>query len=405
MGGALTHCFGVRGGIPASHEGPHQIIGSVRVRMPGSVYAQVFYPGAETGAEGEERWPRHRYERKEAIAGLSYFLKQPKFLLANIVKMRHPYVLNAAVAGADAQGKLPVVFFSHGLAGNSSMYGNLCSDVASHGYVVVAFEHEDGSGSYALPEGSTEPLRFKAPPDDFEYTRDGVIEFRRPFIEKRTEEVRAALGFLERLGSGDADASEVKVYGGSDPARVAEVLGAADLSRLWLTGHSFGAAAVATLCAEAGMAAKIRGAVLLDLWAFPVRRDIESNGLPVPTLSVLSQEFVDGTETHITAALLEHTQPAHHSFYVPGTMHQQFSDMPFLLSKRLGKKGGSIGETPKELSQTAFITAFAGFLQQTSGDADAEHQGDWAAAAVKNTMLEFFTGPARDSAPSAASLS
>jgi predicted dienelactone hydrolase len=43
----------------------------------------------------------------------------------------------------------PVVLFSHGLAGNAETYTKRCMDLASHGYVVIAFEHEDGSGAFA----------------------------------------------------------------------------------------------------------------------------------------------------------------------------------------------------------------------------------------------------------------
>ena len=45
--------------------------------------------------------------------------------------------------------KLPTVIFSHGLGGNCDNYSQLCGDIASHGYIVIAMEHEDGSGSYA----------------------------------------------------------------------------------------------------------------------------------------------------------------------------------------------------------------------------------------------------------------
>ena len=40
----------------------------------------------------------------------------------------------------------PVVFFSHGLAGSRLSYSQYCGELASHGVVVVALEHRDGSG-------------------------------------------------------------------------------------------------------------------------------------------------------------------------------------------------------------------------------------------------------------------
>ena len=44
----------------------------------------------------------------------------------------------------------PVVVFSHGLSGHFFAYSGICSDLASHGYVVAAVEHKDGSALLAL---------------------------------------------------------------------------------------------------------------------------------------------------------------------------------------------------------------------------------------------------------------
>jgi platelet-activating factor acetylhydrolase len=43
-------------------------------------------------------------------------------------------------------GKLPLVVFTHGMAGMSQSYAHYLGSIASHGYVVAAVEHRDGSG-------------------------------------------------------------------------------------------------------------------------------------------------------------------------------------------------------------------------------------------------------------------
>ena len=43
---------------------------------------------------------------------------------------------------AAEDGKWPLVLFSHGLGGCEEMYSQLCSFIASYGYIVVAVEHE-----------------------------------------------------------------------------------------------------------------------------------------------------------------------------------------------------------------------------------------------------------------------
>lgn len=47
---------------------------------------------------------------------------------------------------AEKDGNLPCVVFTHGMAGMSQSYSNYLGSIASHGYVVAAVEHRDGSG-------------------------------------------------------------------------------------------------------------------------------------------------------------------------------------------------------------------------------------------------------------------
>ena len=39
---------------------------------------------------------------------------------------------------------LPVIMFSHGVAGMRTTYSAVCCDLASHGYLVAAVEHRCG---------------------------------------------------------------------------------------------------------------------------------------------------------------------------------------------------------------------------------------------------------------------
>lgn len=57
--------------------------------------------------------------------------------------------------------KFPVMVFSHGLGGMRTTYSYICADIASHGWVVAAVEHRDGSASIALTNSG--PVTYEHP--------------------------------------------------------------------------------------------------------------------------------------------------------------------------------------------------------------------------------------------------
>jgi len=84
------------------------------------------------------------------------------------------------------------------------MYTQLCMHLASLGYVVVALEHEDGSGAYAeaapelaadhgegvfdLPAHGAAPVYFSRPiPQKPCYTPEEILQFRGPHLAHRLE--------------------------------------------------------------------------------------------------------------------------------------------------------------------------------------------------------------------------
>eukprot|EP00960_Hanusia_phi_P062954 765309-Hanusia_phi.AAC.9 len=57
--------------------------------------------------------------------------------------------------------KFVPIIYSHGLGGNRSCYSSVCIDLASHGFVVFALEHSDGSASLnVLPDKTVTEYKF-----------------------------------------------------------------------------------------------------------------------------------------------------------------------------------------------------------------------------------------------------
>lgn len=75
-----------------------------------------------------------------------------------ILELRDGRVKNkAGLRLKTGMGKLPAVVFTHGMAGMSQSYSHYLGSIASHGYVVAAVEHRDGSGPGTIvhkPDGS-----------------------------------------------------------------------------------------------------------------------------------------------------------------------------------------------------------------------------------------------------------
>lgn len=104
----------------------------------------------------------------------------------------------------ERHDKSPVVFFSHGLAGNSVTYQYLGKHLASHGYTVVAPKHE-GSDTTAVLK--------KTP----------IFSFTQEELQHRAADLRFVLDRLEEGNLPD------------------DVMDNIDLNHKALAGHSFGA--------------------------------------------------------------------------------------------------------------------------------------------------------------------
>ena len=261
---------------------------------------------------------------------------------------------------------MPVVIFSHGLAGTRNMYAALCTSLASQGFLVAALEHRDGSASCASKIDDVGGVKH----EPYVHT-DGNFAWRLEQIGKRVAELDAAVAALSN------DAPPRNAFPGSRLDVGTAFRGLVDASRLVAIGHSFGGATVvAAMATERPGATKtrVRTSVLLDPWTAPFgpcgAEDAThplraAAAAKVPTLVVNSHGWgADLTPmySHATAPWVEAE--------VEGTKHQDFSDlgirMPTVAAK-IGMKGSVDAARFFDL-KLGLIDAFLESAERTDAD-------------------------------------
>jgi len=159
--------------------------------------------------------------------------------------------LNHGAPLARLPTRLPVIIFSHGLGGNRSVYSIICSELASHGYVVLAIEHADGTASCCKLAGGKGWRFYRGLGGD-----EGQVEKTR----HRILEMKTAVKILRTLHKGE-NIQGLKLSSLDNPAGF--LAGALDLRCLAAVGHSYGGATTAALVSEDPL---FRCGVCLDPW-------------------------------------------------------------------------------------------------------------------------------------------
>ena len=132
--------------------GPYSHVGVHQVRVAGGCRAKIFYPAS---SDGEKPAPYCTDGRatSDGMAGLVGFRQVGlSFLLAHLADAPSGCTLDAPPVG-DA---CPRLIYSHGFGGNMDMASYFMRQLASHGIVVVALEHTDGTASRTVAADGAE---------------------------------------------------------------------------------------------------------------------------------------------------------------------------------------------------------------------------------------------------------
>ncbi|XP_060522392.1 platelet-activating factor acetylhydrolase-like isoform X2 [Cylas formicarius] len=227
--------------------------------------------------------------------------------------------------------KLKCVIMSHGLGANRFFYSNICCELASRGFLVVALEHKDQSACYTYYfQNASDAENDRKINLEFRY-----IKFGRDHYEKRNEQLKvraaefcAVLDYLIGLQRGEAPRNIMR--NAPDVASADVILedfaGHLDLDSVTVMGHSFGAA---TALYALSIRKEFKQGILLDPWMFPVKGERLEEKVRQPLLFVNTQTFHIGSNVDAMAKML--TNADSEIYTIRHTTHESQTDSVLLI--------------------------------------------------------------------------
>lgn len=304
-------------------------------------FLRLYYPSVLKDAyESSQSWanwvPHEKY-----FEGYTIVLGMMPFIAKRLVSWAFSDVYTPVVCDAmpaKEEQQFPVIVFSHGLTGCRTSYSAVCSELSSHGFVVAAIEHRDGSAcmSYHLnkdeEKGYTEEwIPYK--PMVFEKED---MSLRQTQLQHRVGECQKTLDLLHALNHGAA--IENLIHSTMD---LLNFKGLMDLNKPILSGHSFGSA---TTLRTLAVDKRFKMGVAMDAWMWPLKDELELPAqIDQPLLFINMEAFQNASNLKAMKRFtLETDHPTERRVVtLKGSVHKNQVDLPLMLSPILRRIAGA----------------------------------------------------------------
>ena len=308
---------------------------------PREILVQVWYP-----AQDVEQYPLAPWMEDPLISarGVSQIFELPDFTFDHLVyattnSYKAPPVLDMGQA-------FPVILFSHGYQGFRAQNTFQTQELASYGYIVAAVEHTYGSIVTVFPDGRIA-----------EHNEDTILEgdLFEPSFEALAAQWADDLAFaLDRLTDMNAAPGDL-------------LNGKLDLGKVASLGHSTGGGAALQFCYED---ARCLTAFGMDPALAALADDMIASGYTKPFLAVFSEAWANGPDHSVVKDLYANARSDYSSYYIEGTPHFDFSDLPAAtpLAHFLGLKGPIEGDRVLEIINKITIAYFDQHLNGRAPD-------------------------------------
>jgi platelet-activating factor acetylhydrolase len=264
-------------------------------------------------------------------------------------------------------GTLPCMVFTHGMAGMSQSYAHYLGSIASHGYVVAAVEHRDGSGPGTIIHHAdgTEKKVWHMKLEDLSSSPPMTdLDLKAAQLNFREAEIVETIKLFQQLNAGDAPIVNLKPD--SPRNSLPGFKNRLNLSAITVGGHSYGATGAMQALASAGTKSMpINGGIALDpgKGSGPLNKDID-----VPILVMQSGEWTEkqvdfygqGWHFNVVKRIIESVETGWF-MTLAGTAHPSCTDAPLIVPWIMRLVTGTTLNSKVALHE--YIDASVAFLQ------------------------------------------
>ena len=283
---------------------------------------QIWYPGINQENSKKLPFLDHLEVRAKTIAAAGSF---PSFLAMHLDLIKTNSVYN--LPPEPSAGPMPVLIISHGITGMRQLHTSLAEKFASNGFAVFALDHTYDANISVFPDGSIADYRSEITGDP------DSVNIRKRQINTRVADIRFIVDELERIQSG---------------ALRHPLNGYLDLSRIGITGHSFGGSTAALV---ADNDERVKAVSVIDGWMNPIPPNVIRDGIKQPFLYMGRPSWVDSdypSSPSIAETMHKNNRGPSHHITIKNTRHLNFCDAP--LFTPIGKYLVEIGDINRKRS-------------------------------------------------------
>lgn len=279
------------------------------------------------------------------ILELGAYMNLPSFVASHLLLINPPF--SSARSPIVPSKKFPVIIFSHSLWSLPDVHSTVIAQIVSHGFIVVAPEHTDGSAIFAnaIRHGLEVHIPHAKLTASESQDKSLQVEKRKSQLQHRVKECRRALDYVFDANKGKNEAKNI--------------FSVADCSKIGIAGHSFGAS---TAIAAAENDPRFQVILASDVWTLPL--DADRLFIKQPLMLHLCDKFVLWKENfNATRAIFANSHGDSQMVAVRDTGHHNFTDLPWV-AYYVFSRVGTVGKLDPNVALSTHTNQSIAFLQR-----------------------------------------